>query len=87
MTYCFAECFDALEAKGFQHEILTSMNAAVEISNVFNHFTWFMKLVLCVPERISIMLNPHTKGLITIKKASPFREGAYEGLSLMHLQV
>jgi hypothetical protein len=85
VTYCFAECFDALDAKGFQHEIMSSIESAVEMGIVFKHFTWFMKLMFCLPERISMMLNPHANGLFALKTASLFIVRVYESFTYASL--
>jgi hypothetical protein len=66
-SYCFANCFDALDADDFRHPILTSIESTQPVFWVINYLQ-VGSILLRAPEWIVTRLSPASEGFFFVRK-------------------
>lgn len=67
MSFCFAECIDVLDWKGFRHPLLVSMEESFPLFWIFKHIP-ITKLMLDFPTWITLILSPRAASFLQVKE-------------------
>jgi cytochrome P450 len=84
---CFGKDIKAVEAPDFKAPLVEALHNSTPAFTVFRHFSLLRKMVFNMPPKMSIAMNPDTKGLIQMQQllSKSITEHVRDPHSLDHL--
>ncbi|KAF8463431.1 putative P450 monooxygenase [Kalaharituber pfeilii] len=67
MSFCFAECFDALRHPEFRHPVIRLLETSIPMCWTFKHFPIVRMLVMNTPPWVSGLLGSDSRGIMMLK--------------------